>query len=270
MSYDILKHEHLPIYVTAEFDFYRCVPFDYSLYGKTVSQLHQGNLRDRKSWNRYSMLFSNKKVSYWADSRQTAYAEMKKHGRGHNLLTFFAYDDATASFPTLSKERNALYIIDGRELGFHNILEKDDNGIPLSDEDKKLISQIEAENPDCLAYCSVARKGGVNFLFFEKGFKKLAIREVSLRLGDSKEKNKNRICCAGTCDYTAWLRAYGDYFMPKARVKHDNSYEQSEEYLKRKEVNDFWYAQYFSRVEKMPHITIDIDAETGNVNITDN
>ena len=156
-------------------------------------------------------------------------------------------------------------IIDGRALGFHEILEKDDNGIPLSKADKKLISQIEAEKPDCLAYWSVARKGGVNFLFFEKGFRKLAIRELRLRLGDEKGKNKNCIYCAGTCDYTAWLKAYGDFFMPKAQIRHDSNYELSKEFLHRKEVNQFWRNQYFKRIEKEPHITIKIDTETSEV-----
>ena len=70
ISYDVLKHKTLPIFLTAEFDFYRCVPFNDMFYGKTVSELHQGNLRSRQSWNRYSMLFSGKKVSYWADSKK--------------------------------------------------------------------------------------------------------------------------------------------------------------------------------------------------------
>lgn len=267
ITYDILKHKTLPIFLTAEFDFYRCVPFNDMFYGKTVSELHQGNLRSRQSWNRYSMLFSGEKVSYWADSKKTAYAEMQKHGQGHNLLTFFAYDDATASFPTLTKNRDVLKIIDGRVFGFHEILEKDDNGIPLSKEDKKLISRIEEEKPDCLAYWSVARKGGVNFLFFEKGFRKLAIRELRLRLGDEKGKNKNCIYCAGTCDYKAWLKAYGDFFVPKARIRHDSNYELSKEFLHRKEVNQYWYNQYFKQIEDEPHITIKFDAETGEVKI---
>ena len=265
LTYEVLKHKTLPIFETAEFDFYRCVPFNESFYGKTVSELHQGNLRERRTGNRYSMLFSGKKVSYWADSKKTAHAEMEKHNQGHNLLTFFAYDDATASFPTLTKQRDVLRIIDGRQLGFHEILKKDDNNIPLSDEEKSLINQFEKENPDCLAYWSEARKNGVNFLFFENGFKKLAVRELSLRLGNEKGKNKNRIYCAGTCDYTAWLGAYGDYFMPKARILHDAKYELSEEYLNRKEINEFWYGEYYRQMENQPHITINIDTETGEV-----
>lgn len=170
LSYEVLKHKELPIYKTGEFDFYRCVPFSDVFYGKTVSELHQGNLRDRRSWNRYSMLFSGQKVSYWADSKRTAFAEMQKHGQGHNLLTFFAYDDATSSFPTLSKKRDVLTIIDGRGMGFHEILEKDDKGIPLSEEDKKLISKIEDENLIALRIVLLQEKVESIFYFLKRGF----------------------------------------------------------------------------------------------------
>lgn len=114
LSIPIYKHDSLPIVETGEFDFYRCVPFQDSFYGKTVSELHTGNLR--MSNGRYSKLFPGEKVSYWASDSKTARAEVKKHGANNNLLTFFAYDDATASFPTLSKERNLLrmgYIMRG-------------------------------------------------------------------------------------------------------------------------------------------------------------
>ena len=63
-----------------------------------------------------------------------------------------------------------------------------------------------------------------------------------------------RIDCAGTCDYTAWLKAYGDFFMPKAQIRHDSNYELSKEFLHRKEVNQFWRNQYFKQIEKEPHI----------------
>lgn len=244
ISGEVYRHRNLPILIAYEFDFYRCVPFDKSFYGKTVSELHRGNLRVRRSDNRYSTIFSGKKVSYWADSSQTAHAEMQKHQQGHNLLTFFAYDDATASFPTLAKRRDVLRIIDGRELGFHEILKKNDNHIPLSESDKRLIAQIEKENPDCLAYCSEAIKNGVNFLFFENGFQKLAIRELRLRLGDEKGKNTNCIYCAGTSDYTAWLESYGDYFIPTARIGHRKEYEDSEEYKFRKQNQEYWFRIY--------------------------
>ena len=42
----IYKHKNLPVYVTYEFDFYRCVEFNESFYGKSVYELHEGNLRE--------------------------------------------------------------------------------------------------------------------------------------------------------------------------------------------------------------------------------
>ena len=49
-----LKHKELPLYETSEFDFFRCVEFNDSFYGKTMSELHCGNLRfcDEKNRNR--------------------------------------------------------------------------------------------------------------------------------------------------------------------------------------------------------------------------
>lgn len=35
----------IPVACSQEFDFYRCVEFSHSMYGKTVSELHAGNLR---------------------------------------------------------------------------------------------------------------------------------------------------------------------------------------------------------------------------------
>lgn len=228
----VLKHKSLPLYMTDEFDFFRCLKFEDKFYRKTVSNLHRGNLRESNPDNRYSKLFPGKKTSYWADSVATARAEVKKHGSGNNLLTFWAYDDSTSTFPTLS-DREPLIIIDGRELGFLEILEKIEIGDELSAEDKKIIKKISNENPDCLAYESHAKAGGVNFLFFEKGFRKLAIREVRLRLGDAIGKNTRRIVCAHSSDYTPSLESYGEYFLPLAKIGKDEQYEKSEEYLSR-------------------------------------
>lgn len=231
----ILKHKNLPLYKTDEFDFYRCICFIDSFYGKTVSELHRGNLRQATLENRYSMLFSNEKISYWADSPQTARAEVKYHNQTNNLLTFWAYDDATSTFPTIDNDE-PLIIIDGREIRFHRILEKIEEGKNLTNDEEKIIELINKENPDCLAYTSLRNKCGVNFLFFEKGFKKLSIREVRLRLGDFKGKNSNRIICAGTCDYSPYLKEYGEYFSPLARVNMDNKYIECQEYKERSEV----------------------------------
>lgn len=231
----ILKHRGLPVYVTDEFVFYRCVCFNASFYGKTVSELHKGNLRQATPENRYSKLFPNEKISYWADSPQTARAEVKYHNLANNLLTFWAYDDATSTFPTIDNDE-PLIIIDGREAGFHYILEKIEEGKNLSNNEEKTVELIKKENPDCLAYTSLRNKCGVNFLFFEKGFKKLSIREVRLRLGDFKGKNSNRIVCADTCDYRPFLKGYGEYFSPLARVNMDNKYIECQEYKERTEV----------------------------------
>lgn len=98
-------------------------------------------------------------------------------------------------------------------------------------------TDISNEKPDCVAYNSVAKKGGVNFLFFEKGFKKLSLREVTLKIGTKKDKGyryKKTICCAGTSDYTPFIKAYGNYFVPIAEADFDSDYLESDEYIKRK------------------------------------
>lgn len=231
----IFKHKDLPIYVTDEFRFYRCVPFNSSFYGRTVSLLHNGNLRPCTPENRHSKLFPNLKVSYWADSPQTARAEVRYHNASNNTLMFFAYDDATSTFPTLPITE-PLVILDGRDTGFSKILEKIDRNEELTKCEVDFIELIESQNPDCLVYKSLRKKGGLNYLFFEKGFHKLAIREVRLRLGDAPGKNHNCITCAGTSDYTSCLENYGCYFGPLAKVYRDISYTQSEEYCMRSKI----------------------------------
>ena len=168
----IYKHRELPLYVTDEFVFYRCISFRENFYGKTVSELHAGNLRSGTPGNRYSKLFPNERVSYWADSPQTSRAEVKYHNAGNNLLTFWAYDGATSTFPTRA-DREPLIIIDGRNIGFNKILSKIESDQKLTSGEKNLIVQIASQYPDCLVYESLRRKGGLNFLFFEKGFHKL-------------------------------------------------------------------------------------------------
>lgn len=58
---NILKHEELPILKSHEFNFFRCIEFKDNYYGKTVSALHEGNLRVSKRDNRYSNLFPGQK-----------------------------------------------------------------------------------------------------------------------------------------------------------------------------------------------------------------
>lgn len=228
----VFKHKELPIFVTDEFNFYRCLVFDKKFYGKTVSELHKGNLRPNTPENRYSKLFPDKKISYWADSPITARAEAKYHNHSNNLLTFWAYDDLTSTFPTLKNEE-PLIILDGRKQDFGYILERIDRNESLTHKEQKIVKMISDQDPDCLVYESLGKKGGLNYLFFEKGFNKLAIREVRLRLGDELGKNTRCIVCADTSDYTPILEGYGMYFAPLAQVKECGEYKKQEEYLSR-------------------------------------
>lgn len=241
---EVLKHRSLPVYKTDEFTFYRCVDVSgWDVYKKTVSVLHAGNLKSNDNRDRYSRLFPNEKISYWADSKATALAEIKKHGSRKNYLTFIAYDDASSTFPILNIDES-LTIADGRELNFRDILLKIEANEELTAEEIEKVKLIENERPDCLAYNSVAKDDGVNFLFFEKGFKKLALREVKLYLGESRSKSSETIPCAVTCDYAPVIESYGMYFEPVVRVRKDSTYEQTEEYKSR-------YANYKKSLSKM-------------------
>lgn len=231
----IYKHEQLSVYITDEFNFFRCVEFKADFYGKTASTLFNGNLRICSETNRYAKLFPNQKLSYWADSPDTARAEIKKHGAGSNILTFWAYDDGASTFPILQNEE-LLTIIDGRKTGVQELIDKADKKIELSNSEQNYINDLMAQEPDCLAYDSHAKNGGENFIFFEKGFKKLALRQLQLRFSKNNGGNVNRIVCADTSDYIPFIESYGMCFQPKVRVKMDKSYLLSDEYLQRKEV----------------------------------
>lgn len=236
---DVWKHQELPIIESHDFNFYRCIEFTNDYYGKTISELHRGNLRVSRKDNRYSMLFPGHKLSYWADSPQTARAEIKRWGATNNLLTFWAYDDGSSFIPTVYPA-DYLRIIDGIHFGFDKILKKINDGQYLSEEEQSFIDQIASMEPDCLAYKSEAKKNGVCFLFFEHGFKKLSLREVSLRLGNNKGKNCATIPCAITSDFMPVLEGYGYYFEPIARKRFDKGYIKSDEYILRKQVEDFY------------------------------
>lgn len=225
------KNLKLPIYQTKEFDFFRCVQFNDTFYGKTVSELHSGNLRECNG--RYSKLFPGQKLSYWADSPKTARAEVKKHGANNNLITFWAYDDTSSFMPTV-KDLEMLIIIDGRRCGVQALIDKVDLGYDITATEKEMLKQIMSFNPDALVYDSRACSDGENFIFFEKGFNKLSLREVRLRLGAEAGRNTARVCCAGTCDYTPYLESYGEFFSPLAKVCMDDKYLTSEEYFRRK------------------------------------
>ncbi|WP_239660818.1 hypothetical protein [Enterococcus faecalis] len=230
----VLKHSALPILITKEFDFFRCVEFNQNFYEKTASELFHGNLRDSNSSNRYSQLFPNQKLSYWSDTPDTSRKEILKHGSSKNIVTFWAYDDLTSTFPTLENEE-PLIIIDGIQFGFEDILEKCDNNIPLPSEDNILITKINHAKPDCIAYKSMVT-GTTNFLFFEKVFKKLAIKEVRLKMGELKSNDSNRIICAATSDYLPILESYGECFTPIAQTKMNENYLKSAEYKSRSKI----------------------------------
>ena len=237
---DIWKHRELPVIESHDFNFYRCLEFKEMYYGKTISELHKGNLRVNKQDNRYSTLFPGQKLSYWADSPETARAEVKKWGAGNNLLTFWAYDDGSSFIPTVYPEEY-IRIIDGIHFGFDKILKKVSNHEKLTYDEKKYIEKIGYEKPDCLAYRSEAKKNGICFLFFEQGFKKLSLRAVSLRLGDYKGKNTAKVNCAVTSDFSPVLQGYGYYFSPIAKIRYDDKYVETEEYILRKQVVDYWH-----------------------------
>lgn len=113
----------------------------------------------------------------------------------------------------------------------------------MTSSEKKFIDKIGREKPDCLAYYSEAKVGGICFLFFEQGFKKLSLREVALRLGDYKGKNTARVTCAVTSDFSPVLEGYGYYFSPIAKTKYDDKYITSDEYILRKQVEDYSHEQ---------------------------
>ncbi len=223
----IYKHISLPIYKTNEFDFYRCVEFNDSFYGKTLIDLHSGNLR--KCDGRYSKLFPNQKISYWADSPKTSRAEIKKHGASNNIITFCAYDDATSTIPITNSEED-LVIVDGRKCGVQELIDKIDRGDSITRAEEKLMTEILQQNPDCLVYDSRACSEGENYIFLEKGFKKLAIRELRLRLGNRSAKNSQSIICANTSDYLPIIENYGCCFLPVAKVGRIDEYLKNDVY----------------------------------------
>lgn len=232
------RHTELPLLSTYEFVFFRIIGFNDSFYGKTISELHAGNLRVSRTDNRYSNLFPGQKLSYWADSIETARAEYYHWNKSKDIIIFWAYDDGSSFIPTVYPAQN-LTIIDGFQLGFNKLLHKLESGELLTPAEKGLIDMIAAYEPDCLAYQSERNPVGVNFLFFEHGFKKLSLREVSLKLGERKAKNENKIVCAGSSDYTPFIEKYGYKFKPIARALYDSSYEKNDEYKLRKQVYEY-------------------------------
>ena len=226
------KHKKYPIFITDEFDFYRCVKFEDSFYGKTASELFNANLRDTEG--RYASLFPGQKVSYWADSPETARAEIKKHGTVKDLLTFWAYDDASSFIPILGSDE-FLKILDGRKSGIQYLIDKIDSGKALTDKEKSIMTDILLEDIDAISYDSHAIEGGENYIFLERGFKKLALRQLRLRFGRENGGGHCRIVCADTSDYMPSTKNYGYMFMPKARIVFNHEYLESVEYKTRYE-----------------------------------
>lgn len=241
------KHRKLPIYKTDEFNFYRCVEFKEDFYGKTASELFNNNLR--MCTGRYSSLFQGQKISYWADSPQTARAEIKKHKSSKNIITFWAYDDVSSTFPCLG-EQEILVIIDGRKCGIQELIDKADAGERLNEKEQIFLREIMKEKPDCLVYDSHARENGENYIFFEKGFRKLALRQLRLYLGEQRGKNHSYIMCAGTSDYVPFLECYGQYFRAKAGIGMNKEYLDSKEYKARKANLESSYEAYNDSVNK--------------------
>lgn len=231
----VYKHKNLPLYLANQFKFYRCVEFKESFYGMTASEFFNGNLRYPQKDDRYSSIFPGQKLSYWADSPQTCRAEIKKHGAGKDIFTFWAYDDASSRFH-IYEECEPLLIVDVSRHGLQNMFDNLDKGEDTTNEDREKLAEIMSYAPDCLVYDAHARKSGENYIFFEKGFKKLALRELRLRFGREHGGCHNRIVCAVSSDYSPILEGYGYCFMPKARTELVNSYLLSDEYRMRKDI----------------------------------
>ena len=167
---DIWKHQELPIIESHDFNFFRCLEFNDGFYGKTVSELHSGNLRLSRKDNRYSNLFPGQKLSYWADSLQTARAEIKKWGSGNNILTFWAYDDGSSFIPTIYPAEN-IRIIDGVHFGFDKILKKVGNHEELTHSEKEFIDKIGRESQIVLHIIQKPKREAFVFCFLNRGLK---------------------------------------------------------------------------------------------------
>lgn len=226
----VRRHRDLPLIDADEFIFYRLVNFSENMYGKTVSELHAGNLRCPAPNSRYAKLFLYHRLSYWSGNYNTALRETLKHGGTKNRLIFIAYDDASSTFPT--GRYAPLSIIDGRDIGIGKIIRKFEKTHDLSEDDALLLQEIMAEKPDAIAYNSVIDEGE-NFIFFESGFDKLSLREVDLYLGERKSRNRAQVVCAWGSDYSPSCDAYGYSFERVARTKMNTDYLESVEYKRR-------------------------------------
>lgn len=147
----------------------------------------------------------------------------------------------TSTCPILDNEE-PLVIIDGRECGIQDLIDKVEDGKSLTSKENDYMQKILFQSPYCLVYDSHACKGGENYIFLEKGFKKLALRQVKLQLGERPDKNSITICCADTSDYMPAIENYACYFKPIPRIGVDQDYYRTAEYTDRiKRYNESLY-----------------------------
>lgn len=245
-----------PIFESLEWDFYRCVDigdlFNSFLYNKSIWRLFRDNLRlnNQDNTGRYSHLFEQDKISYWARSLDVARKEMKKHNNNSkNYIIFHAYDDTSSNSPKV-KNSNTLKLIDGSDSNMSKILKKWDNKIELNNNEKKLIHRIITKDPDGLVYESIIAKDrreqeekrlkltqynsiipekNLNFIFFERGFNKLLLKDIKLYIGDGN--NKKEVQLAYGSDYIPLLKNYRLCFKYKAKLKEITNFEDSEDFI---------------------------------------
>lgn len=225
----IYKCKGLPLYDTYQFDFFRCIPFTEELYDIKVLDLHNGNLR--RSNGRYSKLFKNEKVSYWANDKRTAINEMRKHHKCDSYICFHAYDDSSSTFP-INNNFEDLIILDGRKSGIDKLINKIECKEVLTNDENVFLKKILEQKPDCLVYDSHAHKGGENYIFFESGFKKLALRSVKLKIVKNGKIYNKKVCCSFGSDYSPSIENYFKKFEPIAKAKLDGNYKDSKQYKK--------------------------------------
>lgn len=121
----------------------------------------------------------------------------------------------------------------------------------------EIMDRIRSESPDGLVYSSHIDPNHRNYLFFESGFRKLSLKQVSLTVRKDGRVNRNRVTCATSSDYTPSIEAYGHYFEPIAKLKFDERYLKSEEYISRKTNYEHNVSRYLK--EMKPLIEPDIE-----------
>lgn len=90
-----------------------------------------------------------------------------------------------------------------------------------------------------------------NYLFFESEFRKLSLRGVSLTIRKDDRVNRNRVTCTTSSDYTPSIKAYGHYFEPIAKLKFDERYLKSEEYISHKTNYEHNVSRYLKEIKPL-------------------